>query len=258
MEYKIISGRVAETRRCWMPIRSIFPKTKRAARIAGNSSEQKIKANETSSKREAARILNCNMLAGDVHIVCKYDAEHYPESYEAAIADFKRTLARVQYQAKKQGGEELRIFWVNANWSPKHQSPARWHHHIVCSAAGFELFKKAWKGGGFWAEWLDSRADHSELAFYLVENVHTTEPNQRKWHCTRNMERPIYTEPVEVEDVEDIRPEKGEAIKEFSTYSNEDGLVVSSYMRSVLPYRAKVRGGKVIKPREKEKRRKRE
>lgn len=256
VEYKIISGRVAETRRCYMSVRSILPKSKRAPRVAGNSNEQKIKANELSSKREAARVLNCNMIEGDVHLICKYDAEHYPESYEAAVADFEKTLARARYQAKKQGIEDLKIFWVNANWSPKRNAPARWHHHVVCSAAGFELFKKAWKGGGFWCEWLDSRADHSELGFYLVENVHVTEANQRRWHCTRNMERPIYTEPVEVEEIEGLQPEKGEIIKEFTENTDEDGRVVSSYMRCVLPYRAKVRGGKVIKPRN-EKRRKR-
>jgi len=91
VEYKIISGNVMETRRSYMALRSKpGEKSKRAPRVAGNSSEKKIKANELSSARELARVLNCNFRAGDVHIVLKYPGDTVPATFGAPGENLKK------------------------------------------------------------------------------------------------------------------------------------------------------------------------
>lgn len=248
VEYKIISGNVMETRRSYMALRSKpEEKSKRAPRVAGNSSEKKIKANELSSARELARVLNCNFGAGDVHIVLKYPGNTVPTSYEAAEEHLKKILAKLRYEFKKQHNINPQMVWVTANWSPHRKAPARLHHHLVVEASAFDIVRKLWPEG-LSAEFLDSRADHSDLAGYLVDNVNGR-PNKKKWSCSRNMARPTYTEPELVDDVEDVRPEKNAIIKEYTPSVNDDGRVISTYLRCVLPVTPKVRGGKVIMPR---------
>ena len=53
MEYKIISGSVVEIKRTWMSARSSAKKT-RGTRIAGNSSERKIRQNEIERTKQLA------------------------------------------------------------------------------------------------------------------------------------------------------------------------------------------------------------
>lgn len=253
MEYKIISGRVTEIRRSYLPVRQEGqPGKKRAPRKAGSSSEKKIKANEKSSAMEAARVINATFGKGDAFVSAKYDDEHLPGSYEEAEADLAKVFRELRKQFKALYGRNPKLFWVTANWSPKRQAQARVHHHVVMERDAEPIFHAIWQGGGYNLEELDNRGDHSDLAAYLVENVHGR-PGKKKWHVSRNVSRPIYTEPEAVEDVEAIKPEKGSVVKDFVSVSDEDGHVTSTYMRCLLPTAQKVRGGKVVTPR-KEKR----
>ncbi|MBR5342589.1 MAG: hypothetical protein IK149_01685 [Oscillospiraceae bacterium] len=253
MEYKIISGRVTEIRRSWMPVRKPGePKPKRAPRVAGTSSEKKIRANEINSAREAARIINANFGKGDAHIVAKYDDDHLPGDYEGAEADLNRALRVLRRLFKARAGRNPIVFFLTANWSPKRNAPARLHQHLVLEREAEPIFREIWQGGGYSMEELDNRGDHSDLAAYLVANVQGR-PNKKKWHVSRNVSRPIYTEPEPVADVEDIKPEKGSVIKAHETNCDEEGRVTSCYLRCLLPTAPRVRGGKVVTPK-KEKR----
>ena len=250
MEYMIVSGhgRIVEKRRSWMHVRQKGePKPTRGVRKAGASSEKKIKANETESARELARAINCTVQAGDLWVTLKYDEEHLPANYDAAAADMTKWLRILKREVRKVTGKQPWIFWVTANWSPKRQAPARLHQHLVVPRAAYELIVQLWKGGGLNIELLDGRIDHSDLAFYMVSNVHDR-PGKKKWHATRNVERPVYTEPVEVQDAEGVQAEKGAVIKEHIATTDEDGRVVGSYLRCVLPEPVKVRGGQIVIP----------
>lgn len=249
MEYKIISGRVTEIRRSWLPVRQAGePKQKRAPRVAGASSEKKIKANEKSSAQELARVINATWGKGDAFVTAKYDDEHLPADYESAERDVEKALRELRRRYKAMTGQNPIVLRVTANWSPKRHAPARLHQHLIMNKEAEPIFREIWKGGGYNMEELDNRGDHSDLAAYLVENVHGR-PNKKKWHVSRNVSRPIYTEPEQVDDVEDIRPEKGSVIKAHEANCDEDGRVTSTYLRCLLPERQKVRGGKVITPR---------
>lgn len=251
MEYKIISGKVVEVRRSMLTVRQIGEaKTGRSARVAGSSSEKKIKANEKSACRDLARRLNATFVQGDIFTALKYDDEHLPGDYEAACEYLKKFMRKYRAAFKKTFEREPLMVWVNANWSPKRNAPARLHHHLVTDACGMELVRELWQGGGLSFEMLDNRGDHSDLAAYLIANVKLP-ANKKKYHCSRNVAKPIFTEPEPVDDVEDIRPEKGSVIKEHEACCDEEGRVTSSYLRCLLPERPRVRGGKVYiqKPR---------
>ena len=250
MEYKIISGRVVEIRRSWMSSTSAYRKP-RGTRRAGASSEAKIKANEKSCVRNLARLINCNFDAGDAQVVLKYDSEHYPVgfSYEEAAGCLKKFLTKLRKKYSKTAGKKLRAVWVTANWSPHRNAPARLHHHLVLPSDALELARELWTGGGFSMELLDSRGDHTDLAAYMLDNVHGLPASANKWSSCRGMERPIMTEPEEVSDVEDVTPEYGSVIMDVEHIQDEDGRTVSSYLRCRLPERPKVRGGQIILPR---------
>ena len=248
MEYKIISGSVVETRRSYLSVRNTTqPPKGRAKKVAGHTSAKKIAANEQERNRQFARIINANYRAGDGHLVLKYDEIHVPLTYEAAEKDLGDYFKRLYYQCKKRGLPRPVISWVTANWSPRRDCPARLHHHVVMPAAYIELARSLWQGGGYSMEELDGRGDHSDLAAYMIANVHA-EPGKRNWHTTRNATRPIITEPEPVNDIEDVQPEKGAVIKAHDKSTDEEGRVTSVYLRCLLPYRPYVRGGKVVKP----------
>lgn len=262
MEYKIISKRVVEIRRCLMPTGASVRKP-RGTRRAGSSSEQKIRANEKQSRRNLARVINCNFEAGDLLVSLKYDERHLPpqahtgdapgsEGYAAAETVLGKYLTRLRREYRKATGHALRAVWVTANHSPKRDAPARLHHHLLLPADAMELSRKLWeKHGGrgtFMCESLDNRGDHSDLAGYLYANVAGELPGKRRWSCSRGMERPIYTEPVEVADPEEILPEHGSVIRDVELTRDEDGRVTGSYLRCLLDQPPKVRGGQIVLP----------
>ena len=246
MEYKIISGRTVEIRRVWMPVRDKSQgQEHRGLRKAGNTSLRKITANRIASERKLAQRINCNMGRGDGWMTLKYDGEHLPESYELAYADMERFLRILRREYRKETGRTLLMFWVTANWSPRRKAPARLHQHMVVPADAIELVRRLWQGGSVIAVEMDNRGDHSDLASYMVQNVHGR-PGKQHWHCSRGMKMPIVTEPVEVEEIEDLKPEKGSVIRAHDSIEDEDGQVVSSYLRCVLPAAPEIRHGRIV------------
>lgn len=245
MEYKIISGRTVEIKRSYLSVRSQSEqKKKRGARKAGNSSLRKILANKISSARRLAQIINSNYGAGDGWMTLKYDEAHLPADYEGAERDMENLLKKLRREYRKLYGRAPLLVWVTANWSPRRKAPARLHQHMVVPADAIELVRRLWWGGSVIAVEMDNRADHSDLAAYIEDNVHDR-PGAHHWHTSRGMARPIYTEPVEVEDIEEIKPEKGSVIKEHSSSVDEDGRVTCTYLRCVLPEAPRVRGGQI-------------
>lgn len=254
VEYQIISGKTVEKKRSYMNMRKPGePARGRAPRVAGNTSEKKIRQNRDAAVKTLARTINCNFEANDLHMVLRYDNEHLPVTYEDAEALIKKVINKVRYEFKKEHGRNPKIIWNTADWSPKHNCPARLHHHVVTEAEVETLLRKTWVDmelGDFSVNTLDSRADHTDLAWYVLHNVKDA-LDRKKYHVTRNMDKPILTEPVPVEDVEAIELPKDAVIKEFVHNTDEEGHVASSYMRYTLPARPYVRGGKVVMPRKK-------
>lgn len=247
MEYHIISGKVIETRRCWMTARS-GPKV-RGQRKAGNTSVRKIAANEQESVKRLARILNTNFTDGFLFVTLKYSPENLPPDYPSARAVIDKFLRSARSLYRKDHDDTFRYVKVDANWSPKKGRPARLHHHVVMSPASLDMLEKLWPAGEFHVKRVCNPGDLTTLASYLIANVEGLEPGQKKWSCSKGLDKPIYTEPKPVEDVESVAPLPNTQVVEANQTLDEDGLVSGSYMRCLSRERIKVRGGQVVMPR---------
>jgi len=264
MEYRIISGRTVETKRSWVPVGPAWHKP-RGTRRAGASSEAKIRANEKSSIMNLARTINCNFGPGDWFITFKYDDRHYPsgesgdpdqrreEEFQKAKLIWKKFMQKMRKAYQSETGKKLPAVWVTANWSTKRKYFCRIHHHAVFPSDALPMAERIWKelggtDGTLYLETLNAEGDYTRIAAYMVDNVQGRPSGENRWSACRGMAKPIYTEFVEVSDVEDVQPLPDGIIKDVMHYEDEDGRTVSSYMRQVMPEKVKVRGGQIILP----------
>lgn len=250
MEYKIISGAVVEVKRTWMNARPNTKKT-RGQRIAGNTSERKIRQNEIERKKQLARILNANLSAGWMLATLKFDDAHLPPDYEALKTEGKKFLRKFRAAFKSEHGRNPRLVMVCANWSPRNNAPARLHIHLVVEPCSWDMLRSVWSTvNGVSLEPIDNRKDHAALAVYLVDNVHGRPRGESTWCASRgNLEKPIYTEPVPVDNVEEIEIIPTARQTAFERLDDEDGRAVSTYIRCILPCKPTVRGQQIILPR---------
>lgn len=249
MEYKIISGKVVEIKRSYMPI-DRDSKKPRGQRIAGNSSERKIKENEREQKKRLARILNSNIERGWILITCKYDNATLPADYSALTVSGKKFFRKLREAFKAETGRNPRVIMVNANWNPKENRPARFHHHIIMEPFAWDTIRRLWPvENGVSIERIDNREDHTALAVYLCDNVRGPECGNA-WSTSRgNLEKPIYTEPVEVMDgIEDIKIIPTATQTAFERLDGDTGTPVSAYIRCILPEKPTIRGRQIILP----------
>lgn len=251
MEYKIVSGSVVEIRRSFLPNRAGGTKRGRASRIAGHTSEKKIRANENEAVKQLARILNSNLTRGWMFVTMKYDNEHLPADKAALEKSAAKYLKKLRTALKTELGHTPRYILVNATWSVKQERPARYHHHMVIEPCSRDLLASLWHGGGsVICEDIDARQDHTALANYLYRNTERGEKGKCRWSTSRgNLAKPIYTEPVPVSDgVDGIRALPNSALMEHTRFADEDGIANSSYIRCVLPAAPQVKRGRLILP----------
>ena len=254
MEYKIISGSVVEIRRTYLSRRNHARKP-RGQRIAGNTSERKIRQNEVEKKKTLARLLNANLEKGWIFATFKFDDEHLPEDYSALKESGKKLSRAIREAFKAEHGRNPKMFLVNANWEPMKSGkgegrPARYHHHVIMEAWSWDKLNELWSTEhGVSIEPIDGRKDHTALAVYLVDNVHGLEKGQCAWSTSRgNLNKPIFTEPTPVESVEDIEMIPTARQMEFERVDDEDGRCVSTYLRCILTCKPTIRGRQIILP----------
>lgn len=234
MEYKIISGSVVEVRQSRMPAtrQSALPK-RRGIRVKGNSSLRKIQANEQDAVKRLARILNCNFKAGDLWVTLRYSDDRLPETEEEAKAIAAKFLRKAKAMLKKEG-KELRYVMTTSSTRPASGEKARLHHHIVMDAVSWEAMQKLWPDNEFTYRRLDNRKDYTGIARYMIENA-SKEDGKRRWSPSKNLKKPIYTEPIPVKLKEKIRVPAGANIRENVEQMDEESGLVRRYVRYVSP-----------------------
>lgn len=234
MEYKIISGRVHETRRVLMPCRSgaQLPK-RRGVRVKGKSSLSKILANEQEAVKRLARIINCNFGPGDLWLTLKYDDDRLPEYRAAAELCVTNLLRRVKRWYKKETGDALRYVLVTSDNSPRSGEKARLHHHLVMDRVAWEYIIRQWPADQISYSLLDARRDYTGIARYMVGNAPKGD-NKHRWSCSTGLAKPVYTEPVPVDSVDGIKIPKGANIRENITLQDEETGVRSAYCRYIV------------------------
>lgn len=245
MEYHIISGRAIETRRSYMSGR---PKKQRGMRRAGTSSVKKIACNERDTVKALTRLLHCNFWKGFLFVTLKYSNDRLPKSYEEAQKVQERFLRKLRGEAKKTGMDKLRYIAVTANWS-KHDCPARLHHHMVLPPeVSLDTLRRIWPEGEIYIETVSNPGNLSGLAVYLLRNVHGLEPGKKKYSPAKGMDKPVYTEPKAVDEVEGVQALPGTYVVAAENTKDEDGRVVGSYIMAMAQEPPKVRGSMVILP----------
>lgn len=220
------------------------PGRKRAPRKAGATSLKKIKQNEKAAERQLARSINCNFGTGALFLTLKYSDLRLPQSVQDAKKEAARFLRNLGRAYRKATGKKLRWILCTSETSSKTGEKVRLHHHIIMDRVDYELICRYWPAEELRYEILDGRTDHTDLAKYIIKNGSRT-PNEKKWSCSRGLDKPIYTEPVPVSDFE-IKTPKGATVKEKYTYIDEDYGAASAYLRAVLDKKPAVRGGRVV------------
>ena len=244
MQYYIISGKVVETRRSYLSVRTV--RKTRGTRRAGASSAKKIGLNEKQEALRLARILNTNFGAGGYLLTLSFSPERLPETYEALCDCGEKLMRKLRARCRKQGIELLRVL-IPANWNPKEDRPARFHLHIVINEIPLDLLQGLWPSAELDIKGLRN-GDLTNLAVYLYRNV-KADPGRKHWYASRNLAKPIYSEPQEVTEAEGIEPMPGAKDIYQEPTRDEDGRVVGSYLRCTLPEPPRIRGGQIILPR---------
>lgn len=252
MEYNIISGKVVERRRCYLPCRDGSIKT-RGTRKAGSSSIKKIEANERGAVNKLGRILNTNFVNGFKFVTLKYGKERRPADYEQLKKNAGVFCRKLRAWCQKHG-QEYKYVMINANWNPKRDCEARLHHHLMLPVdISTDYLEELWPADEMYIKVVHNPGDLTALAKYLIGNVHGLAAGEKKWTTSKGLDKPIYTEPKPVDDMDSIEPIPGTSVVEAAQYTDEEGFVTSSYIRAICHERIKVRGGMVILPKKRKK-----
>lgn len=244
MQYYILSGPVVETRRSFLTVRSV--RKTRGTRRAGSSSAKKINLNEKQEALRLARLLNANFWEGGYLVTLTFSPERLPESYEALCEIGEKLMRKLRLSCRKAGTELKRVL-IPANWSPKEDRPARLHLHVVLNEIPLDLLTALWPKDEIDIKGL-RRGDMTNLAVYLYRNVRPEKPGAKRWRPSRNLSKPVYSEPQEVFEPEGIEAPAGARDIYQEPTRDEEGRVVGSYLRCTLPEPPRMRGGQIILP----------
>ena len=227
MEYKIIAGPVEEIRRAMMPTARGGQRIRRGTR-AKKSSIKKILRNEINAVKALARLLNCNFVCGDLWVTLTFPGEDI--AWETAQARFGQFLRRLRTSYRKTTGENLR--YVYAEGRKSGGLDARPHFHIVLPAMDYELICALWERECVTYRRLDGRGDYTGVARYMISNARG-EAGKKKYHPSRGLKKPIYTEPVPVYAYSRIKLPKDASIREQTETRDEESGFYSAYVRYV-------------------------
>ena len=231
MEYKIISGSVEEICRGWMPTTRGGQRVRRGTK-AKKSSIEKIKRNETDAIKKLTRIVNCNFRMGDLWLTLTFPGKE-EITWEAAQTVFDRFLRKLRALYREKNGENIKYVYSHGR-KDKDGNDARPHFHVVLQAVDYELICSLWPQEAVTYRRLDGRKDHVKIAQYMIRNAKGV-PGKKKYHTSRGLERPVYTEPVPVHINTKIKLPKDAIIcEQHKTRDYESGFT-SEYVRYIRP-----------------------
>ena len=242
------AGSVGEKTKFWVDARRAPRNAKRL-----KTDVKKALANEHSTVKTVARLLNANFSKGDYLIGLDYsktgyrkliksiegykkmsEAQRMEEIRQAAEHEMRLCFRRVQYALGKDE-KELKYLGVTSDMDGKTGEAVRIHHHVVVNRDSLAAFLEKWTLGGVDYEQLDGR-DYWWIADYLMRQVRRV-PDAKKYHPSRNLVRP---QPVDriAKDGRMMTPPKGAVVIEFDKYR----IGRPQYMRYILPEAADLGG----------------
>ena len=233
MEYKIISGRTEEIRRVMMDRgRQQF---RRGTKVRKRSSLRKILQNEREAGKNLARLLNCNFDKGDLWVTLTYPTE--PESWEEAEDNLRRFIRKLKREYERKTGKKLRYVFSHGK-KGKDGMPTRMHHHLVLPAMDYEIITQLWPADDVTYRKLDGRGDYTGVARYMIQNAGHDIPGAQKYHPSRGLKKPVYTEPVPVfKTSERIRVPREAKVQERAEWQDMETGMFGAYVRYTRPRR---------------------
>lgn len=231
MEYKIISGSVEEICRGWMPTTRGGQRVRRGTK-AKKSSIEKIKRNETDAIKKLTRIINCNFRMGDLWLTLTFPGKA-EITWEDAQTVFDRFLRKLRALYREKNGANIKYVYSHGR-KDKDGNDARPHFHIVLPAMDYELICSLWPQEAVTYRRLDGRKDHVKIAKYMIRNAKGV-PGKKKYHTSRGLERPVYTEPVPVYINTKIKLPKDAIICEQHKTTDYESGFTSEYVRYIRP-----------------------
>ena len=155
---------------------------------------------------------------------------------EAAKKEVSKFLRNVGGRYRKETGKSLRYVLTTSDTDPRTGKKVRLHHHLVMDRAAWEVVTRYWPEDQCGYVLLDGRGDYTGIARYMVSNA-CKDAHAKKWSSSRGLEKPIYTEPVIVRDVDGIQAPEGALVKEKTIIDDEETGLRYGYVRAVMPDR---------------------
>ena len=225
MEYKIISGRTVEIVRARRRIDDA-DLAKRRNKKASASSAAKTERNERDAVRNLARLINCNFGRGDLWVVLNFEDAALPTDEAAAKKEVAKLLRKLR------GGEELRYIYAIGQKNPRTGEQTRLHVHMILPQGLGERVDELWTMGNVSIRRLDRRGDYTGVARYMIGNATTgVGGGQRRYVPSRNLKKPIYTEPVECRISDRVRIPRSASVKEQQRITDSESGAQSYYLR---------------------------
>ena len=172
---------------------------------------------------ELGQIMNNNWLVGvDEHLIftvtdrgLQYFIERAGSDDRDAILEvaedwFRTCFLKVLRRKCKKAGVELKYVWVVSDTKGDTGEPKRLHYHMICSTAVREVAERCWQMGIILHKPLYSHnhCDLQKLADYMIAQVRTASGNKR-YHPSRNLAKPMRSDPVPVLPGTELEPPKG-------------------------------------------------
>lgn len=232
----IQSGAVTEKTKFWVPA-NVKP---RSGRKKGGTTARKQDVNERDGKKRLAREINCNIKKGDFILTLTYDTDGLmdlarsvedPRSEDQVWmeADKRAMLAlrKINRELAKQGIKpKTFVFTADRTESGK---PARIHHHILITGEGIRVtadkrimvgereLESCWPYGSLDWQGIWDRKDQTPLAEYLWNQTRRL-PGKKKYHPSRNLEKPILIKEEIQETARELQAPKGAKLLHRAEY----------------------------------------
>lgn len=204
----------------------------RGTRLKGNARKSQMDANMKAALRELTRILNGNFsyMHGDLLVTFSFDQE--PESRKAAWDIFGKKCLKPLRKICKDKGKELKFCAVVSDMDGETKNRERIHIHAVLGGCTMEDVRTCWQLGVIDCRTIRREKTHARLAAYLLKQCRC-EPDEKKWHTSRNLERTRLLSETEVAGSPKYRLPKGAEIIAQGEYCPEEGKLL--YLQIRMP-----------------------
>ena len=204
----------------------------RGPRVKGNSRKSHMDANMRAAISELTRILNGNFSYRKGDLLCTFSFDKEPESRNKAWEIFSRKFLRAMRKVCKEKGGELKLCAVVSDMDGDSKETVRVHIHAVLGGVTMEEVRECWQLGVVDIRTIRKEKTHVRLAQYLLKQCRC-EPDEKKWHTSRNLERTRLLSETEITGSPKYRLPKGAEIIAQGEYCPEEGKLL--YLQIQMP-----------------------